>query len=133
MRYLLDTNIIIAAMKGHAAVRQRLETTPLSALLLSPVVLGELEFGAGKSAQPERNRARLAALTERLPLAALDTEASQCYGRIRAALEKQGTPIGANDTWIAAQALALGAVMVTDNTREFGRVEGLVVENWVEG
>lgn len=133
MRYLLDTNIIIAAMKGHAAVRQRLETTPLSALLLSPVVLGELEFGAEKSAQPERNRARLAELTERLPLAALDAETSQCYGRIRAALEKQGTTIGANDMWIAAQALALGAVMVTDNSREFGRVEGLVVENWVEG
>jgi len=131
MRYLLDTNIVIAAMKGHAAVRARLENTPLSALILSPVVLGELEFGAEKSAHSERNRARLAELAGRLPLAVVNAETSRCYGRIRAVLERQGTPIGANDTWIAAQALALDAVMVTDNVGEFSRVPGLVVENWI--
>ncbi len=131
MRYLLDTNIVIAAMKGNAGVRVRLESTLLSALILSPVVLGELEVGAEKSAHHERNRARLAELTERMPLAPLDAEASRCYGRIRAELEQQGTPIGANDTWIAAHALALGAVMVTDNVGEFSRVSGLVVENWL--
>ena len=62
MRYLLDTNIVIAAMKGNAAVVGRLESTPLANLVLSPVVLGELEFGAEKSAHSERNRARLAEL-----------------------------------------------------------------------
>lgn len=131
MRYLLDTNIVIAAMKGHATVRMRLENTPLSALILSPVVLGELEFGAEKSAHSERNRARLSELAERLPLASLDAETSRCYGRIRATLEKRGTPIGANDTWIAAQALALNAVIVTDNVGEFSRVPGLTLENWL--
>lgn len=131
MRYLLDTNIVIAAMKGHIAVRARLESTPLSALILSPVVLGELEFDAEKSAHSERNRARLVELAEQIPLTELDVEASRCYGRIRAVLERHGTPIGANDTWIAAQALALGAVMVTDNVGEFSRVAGLVVENWL--
>ena len=132
MRYLLDTNIVIAAMKGNAAVVGRLESTPLANLVLCPVVLGELEFGAEKSAHSERNRARLAELAERLPLAVVDAETSRCYGRIRAELEQAGTPIGANDSWIAAHALALDAILVTDNIREFSRVSGLTVENWLE-
>ena len=132
MRYLLDTNIVIAAMKGNAAVVARLETTSLEALVLSTVVLGELEFGAEKSAHSGRNRARLAELAERLPLAVVDAETSRRYGRIRAELEQAGTPIGANDTWIAAHALALEATLVTDNIREFSRVSGLAVENWLE-
>ena len=132
MRYLLDTNIVIAAMKGNAAVVARLENTPLQNLVLSPVVLGELEIGAEKSAHSERNRARLAELAERLPLAVVDAETSRRYGRVRAELEQAGTPIGANDTWIAAQALALDVTLVTDNIREFSRVPGLTVENWLE-
>ncbi len=132
MPYLLDTNIIIAAMKGAPDVISRLERTPLSSLVLSPIVLGELEFGAEKSAHPEKNRARLASLIESIPTSPLNTETSCHYGRIRANLEKMGTPIGANDLWIAAHALALAAVVVTDNIREFSRVEGLAVENWIE-
>ena len=131
MAYLLDTNIVIAAMKGVPGVIGRLEKIPLSALILSPIVLGELEFGAEKSAHAEKNRARLASLIENIPAAPLDTETSRHYGLIRADLEKNGTPIGANDLWIAAQALALGAVLVTDNVGEFSRVAGLEVENWV--
>ncbi|MCE5180200.1 MAG: type II toxin-antitoxin system VapC family toxin [Betaproteobacteria bacterium] len=131
MAYLLDTNIIIAAIKGVPDVIGRLEKIPLSALILSPIVLGELEFGAEKSAQVEKNRARLASLIENIPVASLDSEASRHYGLIRADLEKKGTPIGANDLWIAAQALALGVVLVTDNVGEFSRVAGLEVENWV--
>lgn len=132
MAYLLDTNIIIAAIKGVPGVIGRLEKIPLSALILSPIVLGELEFGAEKSAQVDKNRARLASLIENIPTAPLDIETSRHYGLIRADLEKKGTPIGANDLWIAAQALALGAVLVTDNVGEFSRVAGLEVENWVE-
>lgn len=131
MAYLLDTNIIIAAMKGVPGVIGRLEKIPLSALILSPIVLGELEFGAEKSVQAEKNRARLASLIENIPTVPLDAETSRHYGLIRANLEKKGTPIGANDLWIAAQALALGAVLVTDNVGEFSRVVGLEVENWV--
>jgi len=129
--YLLDTNILIAAMKGQPSVRQRLETLPLGSLRLSAVVLGELAFGAEKSAYGERNRARLAALAQRLPLVGLDAETTRCYAQVRALLERQGTPIGANDTWIAAQALAIGATLVTDNTREFSRVPALPLENWL--
>lgn len=132
MLYLLDTNIVIAALKGVASVRRKLETTPVSCLVLSPVVLGELEVGAEKSMFPERNRARLAALIEGIPLSPLDDETSRHYGRIRGQLERSGTPIGANDFWIAAQALALGAVAVTDNVGEFSRVSGLMIENWLE-
>jgi len=131
MRYLLDTNILIAAMKGVERIREKLETTPLSELILSPVVLGELELGVEKSQHREKNAARLAHTVDNLPLTPLDAEASRHYGTIRAELERQGTPIGANDYWIAAQARALGAVVVTDNMGEFKRVPGLVVENWL--
>jgi len=129
--YLLDTNILIAALKERPDVRQRLETLPLSSLRLSAIVLGELAFGAEKSAQGQRNRARLAALAQRLPLVGLDAETTRRYAQVRAFLERQGTPIGANDTWIAAQALTIGATLVTDNVREFSRVPELPLENWL--
>ena len=131
MRYLLDTNILIAAMKGVERVREKLETTPLSELVLSPVVLGELELGVEKSQHREKNAARLARIVDSLQLTPLDAEASRHYGAIRAELERLGMPIGANDYWIAAQARALGAIVVTDNMGEFKRVSGLVVENWL--
>jgi len=94
-------------------------------------VLGELELGVEKSQYREKNAARLARTVDSLPLTPLDAETSRHYGTIRAELERQGTPIGANDYWIAAQARALGAVVVTDNVGEFKRVPGLVVENWL--
>lgn len=130
-RYLLDTNIIIAAMRGHAEIRRQLEQTPLSRLVLSPVVLGELEFGAEKSRYAERNRARLDELMTQIPPQPLDASVAKTYGRLRAHLEAGGTPIGANDLWIAAHALDLDATMVTDNLREFSRVPGLRVEDWL--
>jgi tRNA(fMet)-specific endonuclease VapC len=132
MRYLLDTNIFIAAMKGAASVRERLETVPLSDMVLSPVVLGELWLGVERSQNREKNAARLAHLVEILSLQPLDAEVSRQYAAIRAELEQRGTPIGANDYWIAAQGRALGAVVVTDNVGEFGRVSGLGVENWLD-
>lgn len=132
-RYLLDTNIVIAALKGHPALRERLERVPMDSLLLSAIVLGELEFGAEKSAYAERHRQRLAELVSRLPLIGVDAVAAVQYGRLRADLERQGTPIGANDLWIAAQAASVEATLVTDNEREFRRVAGLRVENWLSG
>lgn len=131
MRYLLDTNIFIAALKGAEKVRDRLATLPLSDLLLSPVVLGELLLGVEKSQHRDKNAARLASVVENIQLIPIDTETSRHYGAIRAELELRGTPIGANDYWIAAQGLAHQAVVVTDNTNEFKRVPGLKVENWL--
>jgi len=132
MRYLLDTNIFIAAMKGIEGVRHKLENTPVSDIVLSPVVLGELELGVEKSAYREKNVARLADVVGQLDMAPLDARVSRYYAITRADLERKGVPIGANDFWIAAQGLALGAIVVTDNVGEFNRVQGLVTENWLD-
>lgn len=129
--YLLDTNILIAALKGQPDVRLRLESLPLDTIRLSAIVLGELEFGAEKSAWIERNRARLATLARRLPLVGVDATVAGQYARVRAYLERQGTPIGANDNWIAAQALAIRATLVTDNEREFSAIPDLPLVNWL--
>lgn len=129
--YLLDTNVLIAALKGRLEVRERLKSLPLSAMRMSAIVLGELEFGAEKSTHGERNRIRLAALAKRFPLVGIDLDTTRRYAQVRALLERNGTPIGANDTWIAAQALAIKATLVTDNEREFSRVPGLILENWL--
>lgn len=131
MLWLLDTNIVIAAVKGVPSVRARLQQVLAVDVVLSPIVLGELQFGAEKSRFPERNRAKLEKVIEGFPVVALDFTSSRIYGRIRNELERVGQPIGANDLWIAAQAMALGATVVTDNTREFERVAGLRVENWL--
>ena len=119
-------------MKGVEKIRDKLSTIPLSDLLLSPVVLGELQLGVEKNQHREKNAARLARLVEGIQLAVLDAETSRHYGEIRAELERVGKPIGANDCWIAAQGRAHGAVVVTDNTGEFSRVPGLVIENWLD-
>jgi len=131
MRYLLDTNIIIAAMKGAAPVVSRLETLPSSALILSSIVLAELEHGAEKSLRRESNQTHLRRIASRLTPVPFDAVASRWYGIIRTDLEKRGQIIGPNDLLIAAQALSTGAVLVTDNTGEFSRVAGLAVENWL--
>jgi tRNA(fMet)-specific endonuclease VapC len=132
MAWLLDTNIIIAAVKGVPTVQARLQTVQAVDVWVSPIVLGELEFGAEKSAFPERNRAKLQILIDGFPVMTLDAATSRAYGRIRHDLERRGLPIGNNDLWIAAHALALGATLVTDNVREFARIPQLKIENWLE-
>ena len=131
MAWLLDTNIIIAAVKGIPSVRTQLQRVRAVEVLLSPIVLGELELDAKKSAYPKRNRARLQTVVDGFAVVALDAAASRAYGQIRHELERRGLPIGNNDQWIAAQVLTLGATLVTDNLREFERVPGLKVENWL--
>jgi tRNA(fMet)-specific endonuclease VapC len=131
MRYLLDTNIFIAAMKGDSNVRIALERTPLADLVLSTVVLGELQLGVEKSAYREKNQLKLNALLDQIETAPVDARVSRIYAEVRADLERQGTTIGSNDYWIAAHALALGATLVTDNVAEFNRVKGLATENWL--
>ncbi len=131
MAYLLDTNIVIAAMRGVPEVRLRLESTPLSQITLSVIVLGELEVGAEKSQHPARNRSRIEELKKNIPLVTLSEKTCRIYGQIRGILEKQGSKIGANDLWIAAQTLTEEAILVTDNIREFSRVPGLRIENWI--
>jgi len=131
MLWLLDTNIFIAASKAHPLVLSHLKQRAVDELLLSSVVLAELEFGVFKSARPEHNRRVFESITKHLQLVPFGQKAAQHYGELRAYLEKKGMPIGSNDALIAAEALAQNATLVTDNVREFSRVPGLRVENWL--
>jgi tRNA(fMet)-specific endonuclease VapC len=133
VRYLLDTNICIYIAKGQPlAVRQRFERHTLRELVMSVVTLGELRFGAEKSQARDRALATIEQLAQVIQPCALPMSAAEHYGSIRAALQKQGLPIGNNDLWLAAHARAEGWILVTNNTREFARVPGLRVENWVD-
>lgn len=130
-QYLLDTDICIYITKYHPpALRRRFEGTEAGELAMSVVTLGELRHGAEKSQMRERALATLTRLTRTIEVQPMPVEAGFHYGKIRAVLEKAGMPIGANDLWIAAHALAVGLTLVTNNGREFSRIEGLRVENW---
>ena len=131
MGYLLDTNIIsdlVRNPQGKAA--HRISAVGEADVCTSIIVAAELRFGAEKKASPRLSGQLLAVLgaLEVLPFIA---PADQIYGALRATLERTGRPIGPNDMLIAAHALSLGHTMVTDNDREFGRVDGLTVENWL--
>lgn len=128
--YLLDTNAVIAALKGSASIANRMARLAPSRLHLSAIVLAELEAGAKKSNDPAKVRAAVVELAGHFEPLPFDADAAQAYGRIRAALERKGHPIGPMDGLIAAQALSRGLVLVTDNEREFKRVPGLHCENW---
>jgi tRNA(fMet)-specific endonuclease VapC len=130
-RYLLDTNIVSDLMRSPTSPSvSRLETVGEDRVYVSIVVAGELRFGAAKKGSLRLQRDVEDTLS-RLPVAALGVPVEERYALLRAELERAGTPMGANDLWIAAQALHDGSVLVTDNVREFGRVPGLRVENWL--
>ena len=132
MKYLLDTNICIYLIKHHPpVVRKHFERLVPGDVGISSITLAELEYGVQKSRFPEKNRAALTQFVLPLEVPAFDAEAALAYGQVRADLGTRGVPIGALDLLIAAQALALGVVLVTNNVREFRRVRGLRVENWV--
>ena len=132
MRYLLDTNICIYVIRRRPPqVLARFERCAIGDIGLSTVTLAELQYGVVKSASPERNQQALDAFTLPLEVVPFDAAAAVAYGPIRATLERQGTPIGAMDLLIAAHALSLGLTLVTNNPREFRRVEGLQMETWV--
>ena len=132
IRYLLDTNICIYIAKHNpASVRARFEQLSADVLAMSVITLGELQHGAEKSQARSKSRAALKQLQSVIQVQPVTEAAAQHYGQIRSALERKGRPIGNNDLWIAAHARAEGWVLVTNNEREFSRVEGLEVENWV--
>jgi tRNA(fMet)-specific endonuclease VapC len=132
IRYLLDTNICIYIAKHNPpAVRARFEQVSADALAMSVITLGELQYGAEKSQARKKALAALRQLQSVIQVAPLTDAAGQHYGRVRSVLERKGQPIGNNDLWIAAHALAEDWVLVTNNEREFRRIEGLAIENWV--
>jgi tRNA(fMet)-specific endonuclease VapC len=131
-RFLLDSNIWIYAMNGrHPDVRTTLEAKALSSVFLSPIVLGELASGWENSTQPAATRRKVEQFLQHFQALDIDNATAHAYGQLRQELQSRGTPIGMNDYWIAAQALAHKMILVTHNTREFDRVPGLKLENWV--
>lgn len=132
MILLLDTNTCIYLIKKHPPeVLRRFDEYTVGDIGISSITAAELHFGVPKSQRPEENLRALEQFLLPLTLAHFDENAAAAYGHVRAQLEKQGTPIGSLDTLIAAHALSLDLMLVTNNVREFERVPGLEVENWV--
>ena len=138
MNYMLDTNTCIYLMTGkepawQQSILARLETLGADdAVALSSVVVSELSYGVQKSRWKKANAELLREFQLDFQIKVYDEAAAHNYGLVRAALEKKGHPIGPLDTLIAAHALSLKMVLVTNNLREFARVPELKVENWVE-
>ena len=133
MKYLLDTNICIYAIKHKPEkVFLRLQMIDPEDVYISSVTYAELTHGVEKSAAVEKNRLALSLLLSNITILSFDVNAADAYGKIRADLEQKGTPIGPLDTMIAGHALSVGYTLVTNNTREFTRVNGLHVENWAD-
>lgn len=133
MRYMLDTNICIYAIKHKPEqVFMRLQEHDPIDICISSVTYAELVHGVEKSKAIEKNRVALALLLANIEIMNFDSLAAESYGKIRADIEKAGTPIGPLDMMIAGHAEALGYTVVTNNTKEFERVKGLKLENWTE-
>ncbi len=130
LKFLLDTNIVIYTMKNRPKQVNRRFQQHDGRMGISTITLGELVFGAERSQQVERNLADIETLAARLEVLPFDHRAAYHFGQIRAKLYRTGQPIGPYDMMIAGQARALGLVLVTNNTREFERVPGLMLEDW---
>lgn len=131
LKYLLDTNIVIYVIKRRPL--EALETFNRHAgqMAISSVTLAELMHGAEKSARPEHNLRQIEDFVSRLEVLDYGRKAAEHYGDIRADLERKGTPIGVNDLHIAGHARSEGFILVTNNLREFERVDALRLDNWV--
>jgi tRNA(fMet)-specific endonuclease VapC len=132
MRFMLDTDSCIALIKQKPApVLRRLTSLSPGEAGISAVTLAELRYGVAKSGRREKNALALDEFLLPLEVADFDEPAAEAYGLVRATLEKLGTPIGPLDTQIGAHALSLGATLVSHNTREFRRIPGLTVVDWL--
>jgi tRNA(fMet)-specific endonuclease VapC len=136
LSYLLDTNVCIALMNGRSEKVRSLYTQAVLAkipLAISPICMHELWYGVAKSSQPSRNEWKLRAfIADDIEVLDYTNEDARAAAQIRAELEHKGTRIGEYDTLIAGQALARGLTLVTANTREFHRVQGLQLEDWTQ-
>ncbi len=132
LEFLLDTNICIyIAKQKPLSVLYKFEQLVVGQVAMSTITYGELLFGAEKSQYSHQAMKILEELTGLIPPLPIPTETGKIYGEIRSMLEKKGTPIGNNDLWIAAHAIALRVVLITNNVKEFRRIPGLKVDNWV--
>ena len=127
----MDTNICIYIIRRKPEhIIQRLQRLQVSDVGISSITLSELEYGVAKSLKPQQNKLALTEFLAPIEILPYDDMAAQYYGELRAYLERQGTPIGSLDTLIAAHAVSLKCVLVTNNIAEFRRVPGLKFENW---
>lgn len=127
---MLDTNTCIALIKKHPVTLRKLRGKSIGQVGISSITLGELAFGAAKSARPKDAHGALDEFLLALEVASFDERAAMRYGDIRVSLERRGKPIGPLDTLIASHAHMLDAIVVTRNTREFSQIEGLRIEDW---
>jgi len=133
MRFLLDTNIVSDLVRRpQGRVAQRIHDVGEAQICTSIIVAAELRYGAMKRGSPGLS-AQLEAVLDALDVVPFEAPADTAYGKLRARLEQVGRPIGGNDLLIAAQAVVLGYAVVTDNEREFARIDGLPCENWLRG
>jgi tRNA(fMet)-specific endonuclease VapC len=132
LKYLLDTNMVIYVMKRRPIEVLSQFNDNAGRMALSAITFSELYHGAEKSAKVAQNLEVVEEFASLVQVLAYSTKASQHYGAIRSQLEKSGQPIGVNDVHIAAHARSEGLVVVTNNTSEFSRIPGLMVENWVQ-
>jgi tRNA(fMet)-specific endonuclease VapC len=129
---MLDTNICVYLIrKKSPKVFQNLARHSILEVSISAITVAELQFGAQKSSQADQNQQALNQFLLPFTILDFDYDAAMAYGHLRAYLEAEGTPIGSLDTLIAAHALSQNLSIVTNNTREFSRVPGLLVEDWV--
>jgi len=134
MKYLLDTDTCIYVIKHKPAqVLEKFLSLEVGGVSVSAVTVAELLYGAEKSQYPQQNRDALGKFLMPLNILDFNLAAAESYGKIRAALEKKGIPIGAYDLMIAAQALSQDLILVSNNLREFSRISDLRLENWAEG
>ena len=133
MRYLLDTNTCIYIIKcSPPEVYDRFKQLHVGDVGISAITCCELQFGVAKSSRPEENQLALAEFLGPLEVRDFPARAAIAFGQIRAHLQRAGTPIGNYDLLIAAHAVHEGFTLVTNNTKEFNRVPGLKVENWID-
>jgi tRNA(fMet)-specific endonuclease VapC len=133
MSYLLDTNICIYIIKKQpAVVLQRVQSRQPGEIAISTITLAELEYGVARSRYPDRNRVALLEFVLSFTILDFDQKASAEYGHVRSSLESKGRPIGPMDLLLAAQARSHNLILVTNNEKEFRRIEGLRVENWAK-
>ena len=133
MTYLLDTDICIYIVNQRPRhVFERFARELFGSIGISSITVAELSCGMAKSQRPAKNLEVLEEFLYPLTLHDFGTEAARAYGNVRVRLERQGTPVGSNDLFIAAHALSLNATLVTNNIREFSCVPDLPVENWVD-
>ncbi len=131
MRYLLDTNILSSLIRDpQGRIAERIKVVGEQAICTSIVVAAELRYGAAKKASP-RLTEQVEAVLGVIEILPLELPADEIYGSIRTQLELAGTPIGGNDLIIAAHTITLDLTLVSDNEREFARVPGLRIENWL--